>query len=106
MNAAGSSATSTTARSSGSSDYTLAVPILRPRLRRPGLERRLDEAEDELRATLAELRELAHGIFPAVLADEGLAIAVETLEASPGPITVHELPEKRLDGAARRPPTS
>ena len=82
---------------------SLAVRILRTRASSPspGLERRLDEAEAELRATLAELRELAHGIFPAVLADEGLAVAVETLvEASPGRITVRELPEERLDGAA------
>ena len=39
----------------------------------------LDEADAELRLAIAELRELAHGIFPAVLADEGLAAAVEAL---------------------------
>jgi signal transduction histidine kinase len=81
---------------------SLALRILRTRVPAPTpeLERRLDEAEAELRATLAELRELAHGIFPAVLADEGLAVAVETLaETSPGRIAVHGLPEARLDGA-------
>jgi signal transduction histidine kinase len=39
----------------------------------------LDEAGAELRGAIAELRELAHGIFPAVLADDGLAAAVEAL---------------------------
>lgn len=33
--------------------------------------------EEELEAAIAELRELAHGVFPAVLADEGLAQAVD-----------------------------
>jgi signal transduction histidine kinase len=42
--------------------------------------RRVDEAEDELRLALGELRELARGIFPAVLAEEGLAAALEALE--------------------------
>ena len=40
---------------------------------------RLDEAEAELAPAVAELRELAHGIHPAVLSDEGLAAAVEAL---------------------------
>jgi signal transduction histidine kinase len=81
---------------------SLALRILRTRASTPspGLERRLDEADAELRETLAELRELAHGIFPAALADEGLAVAVETLaESSPGRIALRGLPEARLDGA-------
>ncbi len=32
-----------------------------------------------MREAIVDLRELAHGIFPAVLADEGLAAAVEAL---------------------------
>jgi signal transduction histidine kinase len=58
---------------------------------------RLDEAEVELREAIAELRELAHGIFPAVLADEGLAAAVEAL-AEDGRVSVRirSLPEGRL----------
>jgi len=61
---------------------------------------RLDEADAELRAALAELRELAHGIYPAVLADEGLAAAVETLaEGSPVPIELAQLPEERFEAA-------
>lgn len=66
----------------------------------PELQARLDEADSELRATLAELRELAHGIFPAVLADEGLTAAIETLaDGSPATIIVRAVPEARLDAA-------
>jgi signal transduction histidine kinase len=39
----------------------------------------LERAEGEIRLAIEELRELAHGLFPAVLADEGLAAAVEAL---------------------------
>ncbi len=58
---------------------------------------RLDEAEAELREAIAELRELAHGLFPAVLADEGLAAAVEAL-AEDGRVSVRirSLPEGRF----------
>jgi signal transduction histidine kinase len=62
----------------------------------PALVARLEEAEAELRAALAELRELAHGIFPAVLADEGLAAALEAL-AEEAPIEITALPGERLD---------
>jgi signal transduction histidine kinase len=59
---------------------------------------RVDQAEDELRAALGELRDLAHGIFPAVLADEGLAAAVEALaEDATVPIRITALPEGRLE---------
>ena len=57
----------------------------------------LDAAEAQLRAALAELRELAHGIYPAVLVDEGLASAIDALaEAGSVPIVIHSLPHKRL----------
>ena len=39
----------------------------------------VDEIEVEVQAALAELRELARGIHPAVLNDQGLAAAVRTL---------------------------
>ena len=49
----------------------------------------LDEALDELKTGLAELRELARGIHPAVLTERGLDVALETLAArAPVPITV------------------
>ena len=39
----------------------------------------LDEADEEVRSALRELRELARGIHPAVLTDQGLDAAVRTL---------------------------
>jgi signal transduction histidine kinase len=41
----------------------------------------LEEAREELRASLEELRELAQGIHPAVLSDHGLGVALESLAA-------------------------
>jgi signal transduction histidine kinase len=64
----------------------------------PSLLARIDEAERQLRTALAELRELAHGIFPAVLADEGLAAALEALaEEAPIPIEITGLPGGRFE---------
>jgi signal transduction histidine kinase len=58
------------------------------------------EADEELRLAIADLRELAHGIFPAVLADEGLAAAVEALaEDGAVPIRIAALPDERLPAA-------
>jgi signal transduction histidine kinase len=57
----------------------------------------LREAETELECATSELRELAHGIFPAVLADAGLAVAVRALaEEGPVPIRAIALPEGRF----------
>ncbi len=58
----------------------------------------LGEAEDELRAALDELRELARGIHPAILTDQGLGAAVRSLaERSSVPVRIVSLPEERLD---------
>jgi signal transduction histidine kinase len=47
---------------------------------------------------IAELRELAHGIFPAVLADDGLDAAVHALAEEAGvPMRVGDLPPARFD---------
>ncbi len=63
----------------------------------PQLIQRTQQAEDELRDALATLRELAAGVFPAVLADEGLAAAVEALaEETRARIRIITLPEQRL----------
>jgi signal transduction histidine kinase len=59
---------------------------------------RLDAAEAELARAVAELRELAHGIHPAVLSDEGLAAAVEAL-AEESPLRVAALPPERFSAA-------
>jgi PAS domain S-box-containing protein len=54
-------------------------------------------AQEELAQALAELRELARGIHPAVLTDRGLKAALETLAArSPLPVAL-ETPDERLD---------
>jgi signal transduction histidine kinase len=62
------------------------------------LAARLDDAEAELSRAIAELRELAHGIHPAVLSDEGLAAAVEAL-AEEAPVRIAALPQERFRAA-------
>ena len=47
----------------------------------PALKARLRNAKDEVRASLAELRDVARGIYPAVLSGHGLAVALESLAA-------------------------
>jgi signal transduction histidine kinase len=60
----------------------------------------LAEADAELRAALDELRELARGIHPAVLTEQGLGPALTTLaERSPVPVTIVEVPDERLPAA-------
>ena len=50
----------------------------------------VDVARKELRQTLQELRDLAHGLYPAVLSQAGLASAVEAVvERLPIPVTTH-----------------
>jgi signal transduction histidine kinase len=75
----------------------LALRLLQTRLG-PDDDRKLGlliEAESELGLAIAELRELAHGIHPAVLTDEGLAAAVEAL-AEDVPLRVGDLPQERF----------
>ena len=56
--------------------------------------------EGEVRAALEDLRELAHGIIPRALADDGLGAALEELaERSAIPIDLVALPSGRLDRA-------
>ncbi len=60
----------------------------------------LASAGDELDSALAELRELARGIHPAVLTDRGLGTALETLaHRAPVPVELAELPDERLPEA-------
>jgi signal transduction histidine kinase len=59
-------------------------------------ETRIEAAEEKLRQSLAELRELAHGIYPAVLSDEGLGAALETLaEQTDAFIHLESIPDER-----------
>jgi signal transduction histidine kinase len=82
---------------------TLALALLRAQLQaQPDHDRlllaRVEQADRELRSALDDLRTLATGIFPAVLADEGLCAAIEALaEEQPGRIHINSLPESRLD---------
>jgi signal transduction histidine kinase len=55
----------------------------------------LAEASEQLQQGLAELRELAHGIHPAVLSQRGLAAALRDLAArSPIPVELRVTPQR------------
>ena len=59
--------------------------------------RLLESAREELRTALAELRELARGIHPAILTDQGLGPALEALAArTPIPVDLEAMPAERL----------
>jgi signal transduction histidine kinase len=77
----------------------LTLRMARDRLgdREGDAARLLDRSREELDLALSELRELARGIHPAVLADRGLGAAVEALaERAPLPVEVREVPPERL----------
>jgi signal transduction histidine kinase len=82
---------------------SLALQLLRSQLGSdpdPDQAARLTAAKTTLQQGLAELRELAHGIYPAVLSDEGLAGALETLaEQADVPIRLEALAEGRFPTA-------
>ena len=57
----------------------------------------LAQATDEAQAALGELRDLAHGIHPAILTEAGLAAAVATLaDAAPLPVEIAETTDERF----------
>jgi signal transduction histidine kinase len=77
----------------------LALQLARAKLgpEANGASELLAEADAELRAALDELRELARGIHPAVLTEQGLGAALTTLaERSPVPVTIGGLPDGPL----------
>jgi PAS domain S-box-containing protein len=81
---------------------SLALRLAETRLKTdPESTRRLlEEAQQELMLALADLRELARGIHPAILTDRGLGAALEALASrAPLPVEVSGLPEERLPGA-------
>jgi signal transduction histidine kinase len=56
----------------------------------------LTQATNQAQAALGELRELAHGIYPAILAEAGLAAALATLaDAAPLPVEIRDAAEGR-----------
>ena len=61
------------------------------------------QAQGEVARALAETRRIAHGIYPASLADEGLAGGIESvLEASAIPVTVREIATGRFPSSVER----
>ena len=63
----------------------------------PAADALLASADEEARAALAELRDLARGIHPAVLTERGLAPALEDLaNRASMPVEVLAAPEQRL----------
>ena len=81
---------------------SLALRLTRPQptlAPAPRLTSLIGQADRELRLAIDELRELANGIYPAVLADEGLAAAVEALaETAPIPVSIGDFPQQRSPG--------
>jgi signal transduction histidine kinase len=79
---------------------TLSIAVRLARRRLGGsdaaLERELAAAENELRVALAELRELAHGLFPMVLSNEGLGAALEVLAERTPRLVTAALPDGRF----------
>src|SRR5919109_1052770 len=79
---------------------SFALGLLRSQLGpdpQPEQEARIEAGEERMREALAELRDLAHGIYPAVLGDDGLTAALETLaEQSDVPIRLEALVNERL----------
>jgi signal transduction histidine kinase len=65
----------------------------------PGLSRLVADALEDARGAIEELRDLAHGLHPAILTHRGLAAAVEAL-ADRAPLPVH------IDIPAHRYPAS
>jgi signal transduction histidine kinase len=60
----------------------------------------LDDADASLRRAIAALRELAHGIHPVELTEEGLVAALETLaDRAPVPVRIVDVPEGRSPDA-------
>jgi signal transduction histidine kinase len=79
---------------------SLALRLARPQpdtASAPRLAGLIDQADRELRLAIDELRDLAHGIYPAALADEGLAAAAEALaDTGHVPLVMASLPADRL----------
>jgi len=60
----------------------------------------LDDATAQTQAALGQLRELAHGIYPVVLAEAGLAAALESLaDTASLPLDLGEMSQERFDSA-------
>jgi signal transduction histidine kinase len=83
---------------------SLKLGMARKRLEKEddaGAQALVAEAHEESKLALAELRDLARGIHPAILTERGLGPAVEELASrAPIPVTVEEVPDGRLSASA------
>jgi signal transduction histidine kinase len=69
----------------------------------PELTALLTSAEEAAQVAIDELRELAHGIYPAILTEAGIGPALWTLaDSAPLPVEFGELPEDRFAEAVER----
>jgi signal transduction histidine kinase len=62
----------------------------------PQLNSRLGEAEEGVRTAVVQLRHVAHGLFPTVLADEGLRAALDELSEGTPRLVPRSLPNRRF----------
>jgi len=78
----------------------LAIRLARHRIAAadPTLDTGLAAAEARVRAAAVELRDVAHGLFPTVLADEGLRAALEELSEHTPQLVPRALPAGRFAG--------
>ena len=78
----------------------LAIRLARHRIAAddPALDAGLAAAEARVRAAVVELRDVAHGLFPTVLADEGLRAALEELSEHTPRLVSRALPAGRFPG--------
>ncbi len=79
----------------------LDLRVLKARVRdKPEAAAAVDDLSEKLQTALAELRDLARGIHPAILTDRGLGPAIEALAArSPMPVETHVDVDGRLSAA-------
>ena len=78
----------------------LAIRLARHRIAAddPALDAGLAAAEARVRAAVVELRDVAHGLFPTVLADEGLRAALEELSEHAPRFVPRAVPAGRFPG--------
>ena len=78
----------------------LAIRLARHRIAAadPRLDADLATAEARVRDAVVELREVAHGLFPTVLADEGLRAALEELSEQTPRLVPRAIPDGRFAG--------
>jgi signal transduction histidine kinase len=69
----------------------------------PEVERVLASATDQAHAVVAQLRDLAHGVYPAILTEAGLGPAVWSLaDEAPLPVEVDRVPQVRFPTPVER----